>query len=490
MLINPDSLYSSESIRKIEALSIQAGKDQPALRVAAVQASLALISSEWPMAKRLLIACGPGLNGADGLLLALEAHHKGLSPVVIGFEPIAPENISLKQEIETFAIPFQIPDQAVLEGDLIVDALFGIGLNRALEDPYRELVLKINNSPIPVLALDVPSGINADTGADYGCAIQADLTLCFIGLKKGLFTNGGMASAGRVYCDDLAIPASLIKQINPSAQLLTWKQMKAYLPRRLRDSHKGCYGHVLVIGGDYGMGGSVRMAAEAAMRVGAGLVTVATRPEHVSVVTAARPELMCHQVVSSKDLLPLLERATVLVVGPGLGQSEWALDLLKVALEWKGPKVLDADCLNLLSHFPEELNESILTPHPGEAARLLGISTHEVQNDRFKAIDELYHRYQSVIVLKGAGSLVKGSSAITTVCRAGNPGMATGGMGDILSGVIASLIAQGLDRLAAAELGVFIHSIAADRAAEEGGERGLIATDLLMHLRRMVNPVQ
>jgi len=270
-------------------------------------------------------------------------------------------------------------------------------------------------------------------------------------------------------------------------RILSWKDIRRHLPSRARDAHKGLFGHVLIIGGDYGMGGAVRMAAEAALRVGAGLVSVATRPEHVTTVNACRPEIMCHQVSKADDLDPLLMRATVVVIGPGLGQSDWAKNLLSKIVESKLPKVLDADALNLLSQNPTVLNHAILTPHPGEAARLLGITREQVQEDRLGAAAALQKRYQATVILKGAGTLIYSENEVA-VCHAGNPGMATGGMGDVLSGVVGGLLAQGFDPDTAAEIGVFVHAAAADRAAEEGGERGLLPCDLMPHLRRLVNP--
>lgn len=268
---------------------------------------------------------------------------------------------------------------------------------------------------------------------------------------------------------------------------LDWPHIKAILPRRAINSHKGDNGHTLLIGGDYGMGGAVRMAAEAALRVGSGLVSVATRPEHVPVVSGSRPEIMCHQVTCGDDLIPLLEKADVIAIGPGLGQTDWAKELLAVVFQSKLPKVLDADALNLLSKDPQQDDSWVLTPHPGEASRLLDTSCQEIQDDRPKAITQLQDRYKGVVALKGAGSLVKGNGEQIKICQAGNPGMATGGMGDVLTGVIAGLIAQGLSVQEGAEAGVLIHSMAGDLAAKEGGERGLLPTDLMDHIRDLVN---
>ncbi len=295
------------------------------------------------------------------------------------------------------------------------------------------------------------------------------------------------------YCPNLLFAGTILSQIrdiympSSSPRLLDWKQLQSYLPPRVRDAHKGLYGHVLVVGGDYGMGGAVRLAAEAALRVGAGLVSVATRPEHVTTVNACRPEILCHQISQATDLGPLLARASVVVAGPGMGQSDWSKSLFNKILSAKLPLILDADALNLLSQQPQAVPNAVLTPHPGEAARLLGVSTESVQAERAVATHRLVEKYHSVVVLKGAGTLVQSAQGLA-ICKAGNPGMATAGMGDVLAGVIGGLVAQGLAISIAAELGVYVHALAADQAAFEGGQRGLLACDLMKYLRALVNP--
>jgi len=273
-----------------------------------------------------------------------------------------------------------------------------------------------------------------------------------------------------------------------SATPLTDDMLRAWLPPRPRASHKGDYGHVLVVGGDHGMAGAVRLAGEAAARVGSGLVSVATRLDHAAVIAAARPELMCHGVECARDLCVLLQRASVVAIGPGLGQSAWARELLAALLQTHSPLVVDADALNLLAQEPTRRDHWILTPHPGEAARLLDMTTGQIQADRLYAVQALQQRYGGVCVLKGAGSLVCASGSIA-ICEAGNPGMASGGMGDVLTGIIAGLLAQGLSLVDAACAGVYIHAKAGDRAAQEG-ERGLLASDLMPHLRQLVNPAR
>lgn len=262
--------------------------------------------------------------------------------------------------------------------------------------------------------------------------------------------------------------------------------MHTLLPPRGRTANKSDFGHVLVIGGDYGMAGAVRMAGEAAARVGAGLVSVATRPEHIDIVSSTRPELMCHGIKKVKDLDLLLKRATIIALGPGLGQSTWSQQLFKKIMSNKLPKVIDADGLNLLAKKPVRGKNWILTPHPGEAARLLKTTTDAIQADRFTAALKLHKKYGGVIVLKGAHTIIVSEDGKLTTCTLGNPGMASGGMGDVLTGVIAGLLAQGLDLSKAAELGVFVHAAAGDEAAKDG-ERGLLALDLMPYLRKLVN---
>ncbi|HLD84238.1 MAG TPA: NAD(P)H-hydrate dehydratase [Coxiellaceae bacterium] len=270
--------------------------------------------------------------------------------------------------------------------------------------------------------------------------------------------------------------------------VLQWSQLSQAFKKRPRDANKGDFGHVLVIGGDYGFGGAVHMAAEAALRVGAGLVSVATHAEHVLSINETRPEIMCHAVEEPIALESLLKKATVIVVGPGLQQNNWSKDLFKTALKTIKPTVVDADALNLLSKNPQKENHWILTPHVGEAARLLSCDSHGIQKDRVHAIKTLVKKYDGVVVLKGAGTLIADKKEGPFICNAGNPGMASGGMGDVLSGVIGGLLAQHFSLLSAAKTGVMLHALAGDLAAKEKGERGLLASDLMPYLQRLVNP--
>ena len=319
--------------------------------------------------------------------------------------------------------------------DVIVDALLGSGLNRPVEGGFAEAIERINVSTAPALALDIPSGLNADTGASLGSAVRADATITFIGLKRGLFTAEGPEFCGEILFSDLETPAAIHAEVGAEARLIDHDEVMRSLPARTRDAHKGRYGHVLVIGGDYGYQGATILAGCAAARTGAGLVTVATRPEHARTIPLFRPELMTAAVTGARDLDALLDRASVIAIGPGLGQSDWAIPLLDGALQSTLPLVVDADALNLLAFEPQHRENWVLTPHPGEAARLLGVTSAEVQGDRFAAVAALRDRFGGTVALKGAGSLVAGASGPLRLNRTGNPGMAGGGMGDVLTGV-------------------------------------------------------
>ncbi len=270
-------------------------------------------------------------------------------------------------------------------------------------------------------------------------------------------------------------------------KLLTLETCKNYLSVRGRESHKGDFGHVLVVGGDYGYGGACRLAGEAALRTGAGLVSIATRPQFAFAITGACPELMCWGIESTEDLDPLLERATVVAVGSGLGQHAWGQTLLEKILLSPLPLVVDADALNLLSLKPQTRENWILTPHPGEAARLLQSTVTGIQQDRIISLKTLQERYHGVVILKGNDTVISDGIDVPSVCRAGNPGMATAGMGDVLTGIVAALVAQQLSLLEAAKLGVMAHASAGDLAATKIGERGIIARDLLDNLQGFLN---
>ena len=277
------------------------------------------------------------------------------------------------------------------------------------------------------------------------------------------------------------------------ARPFNYQSIKHNLFKRSEHSHKGDNGHVLVLGGDHGFGGAALMSAEAAARTGAGLVSVATRPEHLPAFLARRPELMVRGINDASEIPFLLKHATVLVVGPGLGQSSWSEKCIDAALSPDRPTVLDADALNLLSRELIELpagGQTLITPHPGEAARLLGRNIDIIQRDREQACLDLQSKFGGIAILKGAGTLIayqQNQRQQLDLCTHGNPGMGSGGMGDILSGVLGGLLAQGFSLIESARLGVCIHSYSADLVAENSGQRGMLATDLLPQIQALVN---
>jgi ADP-dependent NAD(P)H-hydrate dehydratase / NAD(P)H-hydrate epimerase len=491
MSVLPENLYTAAQVRELERRAVEdAGIPGATLMQRAGEAAWQQLKLQWPAAEHLLILCGTGNNAGDGYVLAQHALREELKVTVITLG----DRLRLPQAAATARGDFLKAggSERGFEGrlpaaDVIVDALLGIGLDRALGGEWLKLVKEVNACQMPVLSIDIPSGLNADTGIEMGAAIRADLTITYIALKAGLFTGSGPECSGLLRFENLEAPSKLYGSLVPRARRLRSAAMReTALPRRRRDAHKGDYGKLLIVGGDHGMGGAVRLAAEAALRSGAGLVTVATQGAHVSGFLSGLPEAMVRGIESADDLKSLLEKATVVAVGPGLGRGNWGRALLKCVMAFDMPLVVDADALNLLAEAPHKHGRWILTPHPGEAGRLLGTDTATVQRDRYACVERIAERFDAVTVLKGAGSLIAAHGEATAVCTAGNPGMAAPGMGDVLTGVIAALVAQGLSLPEAARQGVYLHAAAGDLAARQG-ERGLMAGDLMDPLHHLVN---
>mgnify|MGYP003601836593 CR=1 FL=1 len=484
-------LYDTRGARALDARATELlGGDGYVLMQRAGRAAWRHLAQSWPTARRLCVVCGPGNNGGDGYVLAHLARKAGLEVKVLHLAEHVPATPLAQRACTEYVaaggaiglFPEEWP-----QGDVVVDALFGIGLARAPDAFAAALIDAVNAQPAPVFAMDVPSGLDADLGSSPGKSIVADATLQFIARHAGLHTGQALEHTGALALDDLEVPPEAYGAALPVATLLTVDALPNWLFPRRRNSHKGESGRVLCIGGDHGSGGAIVLCAEAALRSGAGLVDVATRELHVPVVLARRPEVMAHGIESGEDLEPLLSRAGAIGIGPGLGQGEWGKAMLRLALASQNPLVLDADALNFLAAAPRVLTDAILTPHPGEAARLLGIDTAAVQADRFAAAAAIAVRYEAVTVLKGAGTVIAAPGQLPCVISAGNPGMAVGGMGDVLTGVILALRAQGLSAFDAACAGALLHSLAGDAAAGDG-ERGLLPSDLFPHLRRLANP--
>ena len=490
---SPLPLFDTDALRLLEARGIGAcDGDGFALMARAGQAAWRCVLKHWPREQRIMVACGPGNNGGDGYVLARHAQDSGRDVQVMRLQPPA-THLAQRACDEYVAAGGRIAES--LEGfgnaGLLVDALFGIGLSRAPDAAMAALIETINAHPASVLALDVPSGIDARSGSAPGAAIVADRTLQFIARHRGLRTGTAMDHVGELELASLDLPDSLADGIAPSALAYRPDSLSGFFPLRPRDSHKGRNGHVLCIGGDRGSGGAILLAADAALHCGAGLTSVATRAVHVPALLARRPEAMAHGIEDAAGLAALLSRVDVIAIGPGLGQGDWGRSLFAAVLDCERPRVLDADALNLLAQSPRRLAaHDVITPHPGEAARLLGVTTADVQRDRFAAASALCERYASQVVLKGAGSIVASPGGLPAVICAGNPGMAVGGMGDLLTGCIAALLAQGFAPRDAAIAGALLHAAAGDAAARDEGERGLLPSDLLPWLRRLANPVR
>lgn len=507
----PKRLYRAAQVQLLDQVVIdELGISGFDLMQKAGTAAFNTLLEQWPQTKRLLVFTGAGNNGGDGYILAGLAKEFGMTVDIIqvaeraklvGDAKLALEWAEQKQVSITSFADFRQQNSVDHFNTVIVDGLLGTGLDREVTGDYQLAIAWMNDADYPVLAIDLPSGLNADTGNAMGIAVKADASVTFIGMKQGLLTGQGWDFAGTIIFNSLDIPNELYSRDSspaPSARRIDINYTSEFLTPRIPSSHKGNHGHVAIVGGDYGYGGAVLMAAEAAQRCGAGLVSVITRSVHRAALLGRRPEVMVFGTEDEGEAIDkILARANVIVIGPGLGQSEWSRTLLQTALSKQVsagiPLVVDADGLNLLSErsesgAPIKRSNWILTPHPGEAARLLDSSIEEVQADRFAAVTELNNKWGGCCLLKGSGSLICVSDEELFLCTEGNAGMATGGMGDVLSGVIAGLVAQGLTLAQSLCCGVCIHGEAADLAKEADGQRGMLATDLFLYIRQLINP--
>ncbi|GHD65499.1 bifunctional NAD(P)H-hydrate repair enzyme [Luteimonas padinae] len=481
-------LYDIAGVRRAEAQAVALlGGDGFELMRRAGAAGWRALLEHWPQARRIVVACGPGNNGGDGYVLALHALQAGREVRALHADGHPPRSALARRACAAFVDAGGVAaaaDAALPECDLVVDAMFGIGFDGRADDATSAMLAALAGCGADVLALDVPSGVDASNGSVPGIAVRATRTLQFIADHAGLATGAALDHVGALAMAPLGLPEGSFEGIAPAAWRVRAAALAALLPRRKRTAHKGAAGHVLVAGGNHGMGGAALLAAEAALRAGAGLVSVATRAAHVAPLLARTPEAMAHAIEDPEDVVRMSAPADVCAIGPGLGRDAWAAGLLGAVINRAHALVVDADALNLLAASPRGLRtDSVLTPHPGEAARLLGRSTAEVQRDRLAAAHALCLRFGCVVVLKGAGSVVAAPDGRAWIIDAGNPGMAVGGMGDALTGIIAALRAQGLPAAEAAVAGALQHAVAGDRAAETGGARGLLPSDLIAALR-------
>lgn len=486
-----NALYCCAQIRECEQQAVDLYQlDENELMSRAGTEAFFFMQKMFPKVTHIAVFCGAGNNAGDGYVLARLAYEHGLSVTVYQCKeleelPFAAE-YAARKAVAT-GVECQAADEPLdSDVELIIDALLGIGLKGPVHGIIATAINQINSSELPVLSLDIPSGLNADTGQVENFCVQATLSLTFIARKAGMYTLDGPDYCGDIYCRTLQLD-NIVEKILPYASLLSSASLPLPLTARKKNSHKGDYGHVLIIGGGPGMPGAVSLAAKAAMRTGAGAVSIATWPEHAKNVLPLIPEVMIWGVKSAKDLVPLLEKASVCVIGPGLGESDWAKTLFLAAITSQLPMVIDASALRLLAEHPQVDDNWVLTPHPGEAGSLLSCPSKIIQMDRYGSAAAIQQQYGGVVVLKGAGTVIQTAEKETFICPKGNPGMASAGMGDVLSGIISALCAQGLSLSEAARLGVWIHAFAGDLVARSLGEAGLLASDLLDVLPKILN---
>ncbi len=490
----PVEVYSAASVRAMDRRAIeQGGIPGYVLMQRAGDAALAMLRRHWPDAKSVAVVCGPGNNGGDGYVVARLARAAGLDVRAIAVtDPHALKGDAARAHADFVAQGGRtapLDDLALAGCDVVVDALLGTGLSRAPDGPLAAAIRAMNRSTVPVFALDVPSGLDADSGHNFGYIVRASCTIAFLALKRGYYLAMAPDFVGKIEFAGLDVPATVRIGESPAMKRIDARVAVRVLPPRARSAHKGECGRVVVVGGQ-AMPGAARLAGEAALRAGAGIVAIMTARENVAAILAGRPEL----IVQSEDALTsftaqhekLLGVNTTTVIGPGLGTQSAARALMDAALEAGNSRVVDADALTLLAATPRRSDRWILTPHPGEAARLLESQSSDVQRDRPGAVRAIVERYGGVCVLKGANTLVATADGPPWVCDRGNSGMATAGSGDVLAGVIAALAAAGSGLSDAAAGGVLIHAEAGDRAAR-AGMRGMIASDIIAELRGVVN---
>ncbi|WP_202306652.1 bifunctional ADP-dependent NAD(P)H-hydrate dehydratase/NAD(P)H-hydrate epimerase [Dryocola clanedunensis] len=487
----PHSVWSADWLRNAEKQAADSlGLTLYELMLRAGEAAFTLARETYPATSHWLVLCGHGNNGGDGYVVARLAKSAGVAVTLLAQESDKPLPEEAEQAREAWLNAGGVihsPDIALPENsDLIIDGLLGTGLTTAPRENIAQLIEKANRHPAPSFALDIPSGLLAETGATPGAVIEASHTLTFIALKPGLLTGKARDVVGELHYHALGLEAWLEGQAAPISRF-DREDLPRWLKPRKPTSHKGTNGRLVIIGGDHGTAGAIRMTGEAALRAGAGLVRVLTRQENIAPLITARPELMVHELTLA-SVEESLEWADVIVIGPGLGQQEWGKKALQKVENSRKPMLWDADALNLLAINPDKRQNRIITPHPGEAARLLNCAVSQIESDRLLAADRLVKRYGGCVVLKGAGTIVASQDREYGLIDVGNAGMGSGGMGDVLSGIIGALLAQKLNPYDAACAGCVAHGAAAAELAASVGTRGMLASDLFSTLYRFVNP--
>lgn len=492
----PLYLYNAEQVKRGEVVAAQqAGIELYQLMLRAGEATFALVQEQYPKIAHITVVCGAGNNGGDGFVVARLAKEAGLDVDLFLTSDATRLLGDAAQAYQAWLTAggrltsFDKFETSLQSCDVIVDGILGTGLKGDVRANLASLFQTVNQANKPIVAIDLPSGLCADTGRILGAAICANHTISFIGLKQGLVTGDGRSVTGQLHFAGLEVEEQFIELYSPSAQLLDYHSVAELLPTRSPVAHKGDHGRVTCIGGNLGYAGAVRLCAQAVVRSGAGLTSALCHLDSIVPLQVACPEVMARDWNGSKRALSdRLNGQDVVAIGPGLGMDDWAKTAVQSINQLQIAKVVDADALNLLAQSPNRDGNRVITPHPGEAARLLAVSINDIESDRYAAVKALHQRYGGVVVLKGAGTLIFDGQTVF-VCAAGNAGMASGGMGDVLTGVIAALIGQGLSISQAARLGVLVHSQAADDLVSTHGQIGLTASDLVPQIRRLLNGI-
>lgn len=498
-------------MRRLDEATIRGGVAGLTLMERAGQGAARLAAELLPpTGARVAVVAGPGNNGGDGYVVARALADRGHSVTVYLFAAADKVRGDARENLDRWRVRGSVVDasaadalarcaEALASADLIVDALFGTGLSAEVRSPYREAIELVNRLERPVLALDLPSGVDGDRGRVMGVAVRATATATFGFPKRGHYLFPAAALVGRLEVVDIGIPDEVVRENEPACVLLTEDEVRPLLPARPRDAHKGTFGHLLVVGGGAGKTGAALLAARAAQRSGVGLVTVASTTEGRRALDAKVVEAMTESVGedfsedSVERILSLCAGKRAVVIGPGLGRPDAAARMMtRLVRELPVPAVLDADALNAVAADPGVLRAArvplVLTPHPGEMARLAATTPAEIQGDRIGIAQSFAREHGVILVLKGAYSVVAEPGGRAWLNTTGNPGMASGGMGDVLSGIVGALLAQGLPAAEAARLGTWAHGRAGDLARERVGEAALVASDVVDALADVWRP--
>ncbi|MCP4472007.1 MAG: NAD(P)H-hydrate dehydratase [Gammaproteobacteria bacterium] len=445
------------------------------------------MTSRWPQLSRITVFAGSGNNGGDAFVVALCARRQNVEAQLLVQGDLSRQSATARHYRELWEQgggDIESWQGQAIDGDVIVDGLLGIGLQRELDAHWQELVRHINQCPQPRVAIDIPSGLNGLSGSPQPVAVEAQLTVTFIGAKTGQFLADGPDYCGELLFDDLGVSSRVHAGAAAALEVIESCQLPA--PRKL-NSHKNHYGNLLIVGGDQGMSGAVALAALAALRSGTGLVTALVHPD-CRANLACFPEIM---VLGWDALEAKLVEASVVVVGPGLGRGKAAQECLRLLGQATQSMVVDASALE--SGFLHSLagERCVITPHPGEAAALLGTGSAEIQANRLRACERLVEAFSATAVLKGSGTLIaQPGASMAAINTRGHAGMASAGMGDVLSGIIAALMGQGLAPFAAARTGVYIHALSAERFCADGDQIGLIAGDVIDNIPAVIKQLR